>query len=208
MDHACAAAQLVWARLAYLTPRTYQLDPTHLGGGAVLGGVTIGYVKLCAIIVCLFTVTTLLLGTERAVGAGNSPQLMTPLRATQRVPLVDGNDLQFRHLPVPLSQTRVVEIVQDHRGFLWFGTQDGLNRYDGYEVKVFRHDSHRDDSLSGVNIFSLFEDRSGGLWVGSDEFLDRFDPISEKFTRYEIKAELMASGGKRVDVAKRTIEVF
>jgi signal transduction histidine kinase/ligand-binding sensor domain-containing protein len=92
----------------------------------------------------------------------------------------------------------VGQIVQDHQGFIWFGTQDGLNRYDGYELKVFRHDPHHDDNLSGVSIFSLLEDHSGGLWVGSDEFLDRFDPVSEKFTRYETKAEPGSSSASNI----------
>jgi signal transduction histidine kinase/ligand-binding sensor domain-containing protein len=87
----------------------------------------------------------------------------------------------------------VGQIVQDHEGFIWFGTQDGLNRYDGYELKVFRHDPRRDDGLSGVFIFSLLEDRNEGLWVGSDEFLDRFDSISEKFTRYDFSLEAGSS---------------
>jgi signal transduction histidine kinase/ligand-binding sensor domain-containing protein len=114
------------------------------------------------------------------------------------VPLADGNDIQFRRLQPSLSQTRVGQIVQDHQGFIWFGTQDGLNRYDGYELKVFRHDPHHDDNLSGVSIFSLLEDHSGGLWVGSDEFLDRFDPVSEKFTRYETKAEPGSSSASNI----------
>ena len=142
---------------------------------------------------CVFGITVWLWSGTRENSKSDFPQVLTPNRTTRRVPLADGNDIQFRRLQPSLSQMRVGQIVQDHEGFIWFGTQDGLNRYDGYELKVFRHDPHHDDSLSGVSIFSLLEDRSGGLWVGSDEFLDRFDPVSEKFTRYEIKAEPGAS---------------
>src|SRR5215472_5002249 len=149
--------------------------------------------RLWATTACLFGITVSLWSGTSENSKSDFPQVLTPHRTTSRVPLVDGNDIQFRRLQPSLSQTRVGQMVQDHQGFIWFGTQDGLNRYDGYELKVFRHDPHNDDSLSGVNIFSLLEDRSGGLWVGSDEFLDRFDPVSEKFTRYEIKAEPGAS---------------
>jgi ligand-binding sensor domain-containing protein len=66
------------------------------------------------------------------------------------------------------SQTSVEQIAQDDDGFMWFGTPSGLNRFDSYKCKVFKHDLTRPGSLSGVNIYSLFKDRSGALWVGSD----------------------------------------
>lgn len=104
------------------------------------------------------------------------------------LPVVDVDDLRFAHLSTAqgLSQTRVQQIVQDDQGFLWFGTQYGLNRYDGYTFKVFAHDSARTNSLSGVYIFSLFKDRAGYLWVASDEALDRFDPRTETFVHYRL----------------------
>ena len=105
-----------------------------------------------------------------------------------RLPVIDGNDIRFSRLSTAqgLSQTRVLGIVEDDQGFLWFGTQYGLDRYDGYEYKVFTHDPARENSLSCVYIHSLFKDRSGTLWVGCDHFLDRFDNISETFTHYQI----------------------
>jgi signal transduction histidine kinase/ligand-binding sensor domain-containing protein len=100
------------------------------------------------------------------------------------VPVIEGSDLKFRRLSTAdgLSQTRVEEIVQDDRGFIWFGTQYGLNRFDGYEFKVFVHDPRNANSLSGVVVTALFKDRSGALWVGCKQFLDRFDPRTETFT--------------------------
>ena len=71
---------------------------------------------------------------------------------------------------------------------MWFGTQYGLDRYDGYEFKVFMHDPARASSLSCVYIHSLFKDRSGTLWVGCDQFLDRFDRVHETFTHYRLFA--------------------
>jgi len=105
-----------------------------------------------------------------------------------RVPVIDGNDIRFSRLSTAqgLSQTRVAQIVQDDQGFMWFGTQYGLDRYDGYEFRVFTHDPARENSLSCVFIHSLFKDRSGTLWVGCDQFLDRFDSVHETFTHYRI----------------------
>ena len=71
---------------------------------------------------------------------------------------------------------------------MWFGTQYGLDRYDGYEFRVFTHDPARENSLSCVFIHSLFKDRSGTLWVGCDQFLERFDSVHETFTHYRIEA--------------------
>jgi ligand-binding sensor domain-containing protein/signal transduction histidine kinase len=102
--------------------------------------------------------------------------------------LIERRDIQFRRLPptAKLSQTRVSDIVQDDAGFIWFGTQNGLNRFDGYKCKVFRHDPQRPDSLSGVYIHALFKDRSGFIWVASDQFLDRLNPVTEAFRHYSL----------------------
>ena len=110
---------------------------------------------------------------------------------TVRVPLIEGNDISFRKLsnPTGLSQIRVENMVQDDQGFMWFGTQYGLDRYDGYNFKVFVPDRSRVNSLSGGYIYSLFKDRSGMLWIGCDQFLDRFDPSTETFTHYQIDSE-------------------
>src|SRR5258707_440164 len=88
-----------------------------------------------------------------------------------------------------LSQTRVSQIVQDDRGFIWFGTQYGLDRYDGYEFKVYVHEAGRVNSLAGAFIYSLFKDRSGMLWIGCNRTLDRFDPRTKTFTHYRIESQ-------------------
>jgi PAS domain S-box-containing protein len=107
------------------------------------------------------------------------------------LPVVDGKDIRFTRLSTEdgLSQTMVWQIVQDDQGFMWFGSQYGLNRYDGYKFKVFKHEPGVANSLSGVYISSLFKDRSGTLWIGCDEFLDRFDPVTETFTHYRIDTQ-------------------
>jgi signal transduction histidine kinase/ligand-binding sensor domain-containing protein len=105
-----------------------------------------------------------------------------------KLSIVDGTDIRFaRPFAVQeLSQTRVSGIVQDNQGFMWFGTQHGLNRYDGYAFKVFVHDPKKLNSLGGVTTRALFKDRDGVLWVGCEQFLNKFEPASETFTRYAI----------------------
>jgi signal transduction histidine kinase/ligand-binding sensor domain-containing protein len=85
-----------------------------------------------------------------------------------------------------LSNNIVWSILQDSRGFMWFGTIDGLNRYDGYEAKVFRYDPEDPNSLSTNPLRVVYEDQAGNLWIGtSGGGLNRYDPETEQFTRYQ-----------------------
>ena len=124
--------------------------------------------------------------------------VVRPRVVTVKAHVSEGRDISFRRFPstAGLSQTRVSQIEQDDDGFLWFGTQSGLNRYDGYKCKVFKHDPRRPGTLSGVFLYSLFKDRSGKLWAGSDRYLDRFDPVTETFQRVQLSA---ARGKKSVN---------
>jgi ligand-binding sensor domain-containing protein len=103
-----------------------------------------------------------------------------------RLPVVEGKDIRFTQINSDQGQLEgeVNHILQDDQGFIWFGTSDGLRRYDGYSLREYRHDPHDPNSLSGATIFSLFKDRSGKLWVGADRFLDMFDPAAGKFTHF------------------------
>jgi ligand-binding sensor domain-containing protein/signal transduction histidine kinase len=123
----------------------------------------------------------------RAGDSADTSSLNSPVDTeTIRLPVVEGRDIRFSRLSSSqgLSQARVSDIVQDDQGFIWFGTWNGLNRYDGYNFKVFKHEPERQESLSGVFIYSLFKDRAGTIWVGTDQLLDRFDPLTEKFSHY------------------------
>ncbi len=106
-----------------------------------------------------------------------------------RLPVIDGNDIRFTHVSTTqgLSQTRVPSAVKDDQGFMWFGTQYGLNRYDGNSFRLFAHDPRNPNSFSGVYITALFKDREGRLWIGCEQFLERFEPRTETFTRYLIR---------------------
>lgn len=81
-----------------------------------------------------------------------------------------------------LSQSSIWCIMQDSQGFMWFGTADGLNRFDGYTFKVYRHDANDSTSLRSNTVWSLLEDRHGTIWVGTLEGLHRFDRRTESFT--------------------------
>jgi len=84
-----------------------------------------------------------------------------------------------------LSQSSCRCIEQDRKGFLWVGTTDGLNRYNGYSFEVFKHDPENDNSLSHNYIREICEDRNGYIWIGTEGGgLDRFDPAKEVFRHY------------------------
>jgi len=86
-----------------------------------------------------------------------------------------------------LSQSTVNHIIQDKKGFLWFATFDGINKYDGYSFKVYRHDENDSNSLSHNGAVYLLEDNEGYIWVvnNGEAGLDRFDPGTEKFERFK-----------------------
>ncbi len=75
----------------------------------------------------------------------------------------------FRHLTIDdgLSQNAVLSIMQDRHGYMWFGTKDGLNRYDGYNFKIFQNDPRDTTTISSNYITASFGDRSGMIWTGT-----------------------------------------
>ncbi len=88
-----------------------------------------------------------------------------------------------------LSQNSINSITQDSKGFIWICTQDGLNRYDGYEFKIFRHEPGNDNSLSNNYVWSLYEDSDGIFWICTfGGGLTRFDPATEKFKHFKNNA--------------------
>jgi two-component system sensor histidine kinase ChiS len=96
-------------------------------------------------------------------------------------------DINFSRISIEqgLSQSVVNTILQDSQGFLWFGTQDGLNRYDGYDFKVYKNDPDNDQTLSNDWVTSIAEDADGTLWIGTlGGGLNKFDRDSDQFSRY------------------------
>jgi hypothetical protein len=94
-------------------------------------------------------------------------------------------DLKFSHLTTKdgLAQDNVVAILQDRQGFMWFGTGEGLNRYDGHSFVVYRNDPKDPGSLSHNFIRDVFEDDQGYLWVAAYPAINKFDPRTERTTR-------------------------
>ncbi|MFZ5552065.1 MAG: two-component regulator propeller domain-containing protein [Bacteroidota bacterium] len=95
----------------------------------------------------------------------------------------------FEHLTIKngLSHSVVYSIVQDKKGFMWFGTGDGgLNKYDGYHFTVFENDPSDENSLASNNVSKVLCDRSGNIWIGTwGSGLDKYDPVKEQFTHYK-----------------------
>jgi len=89
----------------------------------------------------------------------------------------------FKHYTVEqgLSNNIVFCSLQDQRGFMWFGTRDGLNRFNGYSFKVFRHDPEEASSLGSNFINCLYQDTLDRLWVGTGKGLYQYQPSTEDF---------------------------
>lgn len=92
----------------------------------------------------------------------------------------------FSHLGVEngLSQVSVLHIFQDSDGYLWFGTRNGINKYDGYKFTVFLNEVNNPESLSDGYIRAINEDKEKNIWVGTNNGLNCIDPVSGKITRF------------------------
>ena len=97
------------------------------------------------------------------------------------------SNIKFEHFSVEdgLSHTNIRKIVQDHQGFIWFATPDGLNKYDGYEFTSYRHEPYDETSLAANSINDIFVDQFGVFWVGSFDGLNRYNPATDRFIRYQ-----------------------
>ncbi|MDP4174881.1 MAG: two-component regulator propeller domain-containing protein [Bacteroidota bacterium] len=99
----------------------------------------------------------------------------------------DQSRLKFERISVDqgLSQSSVFSICQDNKGFLWFGTLEGLNKYDGYNFTIFKANQSSKNSLSSSTIFKIYEDKRGNLWIGTlGGGLNKYDKEKECFVRY------------------------
>ncbi len=98
-------------------------------------------------------------------------------------------NFSFRHYRAEdgLTFNTVRCIIQDRRGFIWLGTEDGLNRFDGYAFKGFHSDKNKINSLGSNYISSLLEDSKGNIWIGTDEGVFIFNPTTDKFSHFQNK---------------------
>ena len=95
----------------------------------------------------------------------------------------------FRNMAVEdgLSQNMVYSIIQDNSGFIWLGTIDGLNRFDGINFKIYKRDDSVDGSIGSNKILSLLQVDNDHIWVGTANGIYIHDLNLEKFTRFEEK---------------------
>ena len=103
----------------------------------------------------------------------------------------DETNLRFQQIAAEqgLPQVHVISILQDRRGFMWFGTNNGLNRYDGYTFKIFKNNPKDLASISRNIIESLIEDAAGSIWIGTPNGLNHLDPETNRFTHYSHKVK-------------------
>ncbi len=134
---------------------------------------------------------------------GGPRQGPPPPASQERMPPSQGDTLaestteitehvRFTHVTTEdgLAHNHVEVITQDSRGFLWFGTQGGLSRFDGSRITNYLADPDDPNSLSGSNVLDILEDRHGQIWVACGPFgASRFDPHTETFIQYSISSE-------------------
>lgn len=97
-------------------------------------------------------------------------------------------DIEFEHISIEdgLSQTGVVGILQDSKGFMWFATQDGLNQCDGNLFTIYKHIQNDPNSLIHNRINSICEDSQGHIWVATyGGGLSRYDRATKRFIHYQ-----------------------
>ncbi len=130
-----------------------------------------------------------------------APLLLLPVVLTLSRPSeAQTTPLRFHHLGVEdgLSNAWVRTVLRDSRGFLWIGTVDGLNRYDGTCFVQYRHEPADPTGLASSEIWTLFEDSRERLWVGSEEGLYLYDRDGDRLERHRLGSEVELSSTARV----------
>ncbi|MEQ8702919.1 MAG: two-component regulator propeller domain-containing protein [Phaeodactylibacter sp.] len=117
-----------------------------------------------------------------------SSGLVAPRQALAQIPYPSGAKAPFsieHFTPADgLAAEKVISVAQDTMGYIWIGTQDGLHRYDGYELRLYQHDPEDSLSLSDNIIEKIYVDQSGTLWAGTWNGLNRYDPRTDSFHQY------------------------
>lgn len=105
-------------------------------------------------------------------------------------PAATAGSYYFKHITIEngLSQNTVLSILQDSKGFMWFGTKDGLNRYDGNSFKIFKRDTGA-NSIGNNTIWALLEDNIGRIWIGTDKGIYIYVAEQESFSKFILKSD-------------------
>lgn len=96
------------------------------------------------------------------------------------------DNLKFRNYSIQhgLSQASVISLFQDSQGFMWLGTLEGINRFDGYHFKTWRYDNQNNNSISHNVVYQILEDEDQNLWIATHNGLNRFSKKTERFDRF------------------------
>lgn len=96
----------------------------------------------------------------------------------------------FKHITTNdgISQSEIYSFLEDSRGYIWFGTVDGLNLYDGYNITIFNTEKDNHNSLTHNTVRSLVEDKFGRIWIGTDAGLSLYNPLSETIHQIHVAA--------------------
>lgn len=108
---------------------------------------------------------------------------ITSVSGFSQIQQIDYEEYTTKH---GLSQNMVLSIAQDQRGFMWFGTEDGLNRFDGHEFKIYKHFENDSNSLVSNVIQTLMADDDGTIWVGTNNGLCRLNPENDAVEHFPI----------------------
>lgn len=127
--------------------------------------------------------------TRRVSLDRSAPIMLVPELGGATISVSPDHSTVFRRLSAGqgISQARVGWIAQDHLGFLWFATQYGLNRFDGYEYKVFRKEPKNPNSLGCAYVRLVYVDHTGTLWAACDRSIERYDPKTETFQHFPLQ---------------------
>ncbi len=112
------------------------------------------------------------------------------------------HDYKFKYLTADLglSNNRVSAVLRDSRGYLWIGTENGLNRFDGMKITIYKNNELLDNSLSNNTILCIYEDHLNQLWVGTNYGLNLFNRNTETFKRYKTESTNSISGNSITNI--------
>ena len=96
------------------------------------------------------------------------------------------DNIKFKNITIEdgLSQSTIKTLYQDSNGYIWIGTEDGINRYNGYEFKQYKHDEYDKNSIANSYIVDITEDKNGYIWISTKSGLSRIDTAKDEIKNY------------------------